>query len=215
MTILYIHGLGGGEDSRIPRILRGFFAENPCDCGEIKVICHTYSFDPEVAQKQIDEWVKIEAPALIIGESLGSIQALRNPLDTIPYLFVSPALNAPEHIGCLAWVSRLPGMPKLLNRIYRPKRPNRQVMDFTYGTMRKYKGLRDEALATAKSKDVFAFFGKHDHYRCRGIVSIRKWREYFGAESYSVYDGTHFMEEEYVKDLLIPKILLSLRTKCI
>ena len=46
----------------------------------------------------------------------------------------------------------------------------------------------------------------HDHYRRSGIVSIRTYRKYFG-DSYSVYDGTHFMEEEFVLSMLAPKII--------
>jgi len=38
------------------------------------------------------------------------------------------------------------------------------------------------------------------------VVSVRLYRKYFG-DTYSIYDGTHFMEEEYVEKLLIPKIM--------
>ena len=37
------------------------------------------------------------------------------------------------------------------------------------------------------------------------MVKISAWEELFG-KSYVIYDGTHFMEEEYVYALLIPKI---------
>ena len=32
-------------------------------------------------------------------------------------------------------------------------------------------------------------------------------RKYFGEGSWTVYDGSHFMEEEYIRSLLVPKIL--------
>ena len=54
--------------------------------------------------------------------------------------------------------------------------------------------------------EVFAFFGTRDHYRRSGVVSLRAWRKYFGEGTYTLYDGTHFMEEEYVHTLLVPKI---------
>jgi hypothetical protein len=58
----------------------------------------------------------------------------------------------------------------------------------------------------AGSTDFFyAFFGTRDHYRRSGVVSIRKWKKYFG-ETYTVYDGTHFTEEDYIYSLVIPKI---------
>ena len=37
-------------------------------------------------------------------------------------------------------------------------------------------------------------------------MKISTWREMFG-NTYEIYDGTHFMEEEYVDSLLVPKIL--------
>ena len=48
---------------------------------------------------------------------------------------------------------------------------------------------------------VHAFFGVDDHYMDSNIVSVKTWRKYFGY-SYSLYEGTHFMEEEYVRTLL-------------
>ena len=84
MPILYIHGMGGGGDSRIPSILR----EEGLD-----VIVRTYDFDPDVASAQITLWVDELKPELVIGESLGSLHALR--IQGIPKVLVSPALNAP------------------------------------------------------------------------------------------------------------------------
>ena len=55
--------------------------------------------------------------------------------------------------------------------------------------------------------EFFAFFGERDHYRRSGIVSIRTWRKYFGEGTWATYPGTHFMEEEYVLSMLIPKIV--------
>ena len=60
---------------------------------------------------------------------------------------------------------------------------------------------------SAGSGDLFhAFFGTRDHYRRSGIVSVRTWKKHFG-ETYTMYDGTHFTEEEYIYSLVIPKIL--------
>ena len=57
------------------------------------------------------------------------------------------------------------------------------------------------------SGDYFhAFIGTRDHYRKSGIVSVRTWKRHFG-ETYTIYDGTHFMEEEFVRTLLIDKVL--------
>ena len=49
-NVLYIHGMGGGGDSRIPSILKG-------QLDGLDVVVRTYSFDPDVAWVQISSWV--------------------------------------------------------------------------------------------------------------------------------------------------------------
>ena len=58
----------------------------------------------------------------------------------------------------------------------------------------------------------YAFFGTEDHYRRTGVVSIRTWKKYFG-DTFEIYEGTHFMEEEHVLGRLMPKILNALNIK--
>ena len=48
INVLYIHGMGGGGDSRIPSILNQILAAEG-----IEIIVKTYDFDPEVAAQQI------------------------------------------------------------------------------------------------------------------------------------------------------------------
>ena len=201
--VLYIHGMGGGGDSRIPSILREHIGPG------VSVIVRTYSFDPEIAWGQISSWVDELRPALVVGESLGSLNAIR--IKGVPHVLVSPSLNAPLYLGYLAFLALIPGVTWLFDRIYRPKEGDRQRLHFIFSTLRKYRALRRAALANSPSSgsgdSFFAFFGTRDHYRRSGIVSIRTWRRHFGGEdTYRVYDGTHFMEEEYVVSLLIPKI---------
>jgi hypothetical protein len=174
---------------------------------KVEVVARTYDFDPEVAAKQIGEWVEELKPDLVIGESLGSMQAIR--VTGVPHLFVSPSLNAPFVFGQLAWMALIPGVTWLLDRIYKPREGDRQPLHFTFKTLRKYRQHRREALKNTTlsgSKDYFfAFFGTRDHYRRYGIVTIRSWEKYFG-KTYQVYEGTHFMEEEHINALLVPKI---------
>lgn len=209
-NILYIHGMGGGADSRIPSILRGIFIDNYLSNNtfDVNVVCRTYDFDPEVASLQIDSWVDELTPFLIIGESLGSMHALR--IKGIPHILVSPALNASFHFRMFAILSLIPGMTSVLDRIYRPREGDRQSLHFTFSVLRKYRLHRKLALAnslSAGSEDFFyAFFGSADHYRKSGVVSVRTWKKYFG-DSYTVYEGTHFMEEEYVRSMLFDKIM--------
>ena len=198
--ILYIHGMGGGADSRIPSILQ--------ECISNPVVVRTYDFDPEIAAVQIASWVNEVRPALIIAESLGSLHALR--LEGLPIIFVSPALNAPYYFRFLSWTTFLPVMTPLLDRIYKPRSGDRQQLHFTFRVLRKYRRHRIEAMKTVRNtsyeNQVFAFFGTDDHYRKQGVVSIKTWKKHFG-DTFSVYKGTHFMEEEYVRSILVDKVL--------
>ena len=207
-NILYIHGMGGGGDSRIPSILRDVMQ---CDAN---VIVRTYDFDPEVAVRQISQWVKEYKPAVVVGESLGALHALR--IKGVHHVLVSPSLNAPLFFDRLAWLAFIPGVTEMLDRIYKPKEGDRQKLHFTYPTMRKYAMHRDEALNNSikkGSRDTFhAFFGTNDHYRKSGIVSVRTWKKYFGSDSYEMYEGTHFMEEEFIHEMLVPAIKCVLDT---
>lgn len=201
-NILYIHGMGGGGDSRIPRLLAEFFYSR----GErLNVIVRTYDFDPEKGRKEILSWVDELHPFLVVGESLGSIHAIR--IRNIPHILVSPSLDAPKYLYMLAFLTKLPFVSALCGRIWRPKEGNRQRLDFSYGVLRKYKAHLEDALAAAgEGGFYYAFFGTRDHYRRSGVVRIKTWRKLFG-DTYRLYDGTHFMEEEYVYSMLAPKIM--------
>ena len=192
--------MGGGEDSRIPSILKEIL---PSD---IRLTIRTYDFDPEIGRQQITGWFDEIKPSLVIGESLGSLQALRLP--DVPKIFVSPSLGAARLLNMFGWLSLIPGMTRLLDRIYRPTRPGRQELHFIRKTLRKYPAHSRAALS-AVNTDVFAFFGTRDHYRRMGVVSVRKWRKLFG-NTYQIYEGTHFMEEEYVRTILIDRIMETL-----
>lgn len=201
-NILYIHGMGGGGDSRIPSILR----EALYDKG-VNVVVRTYDFDPEVAAGQICGWLEELSPSLIIGESLGSIHAIR--IKGIPHVLISPSLNAPFFLGRLCWLALIPGMTLLLDRIYRPREGDRQKLHFTFKTLRKYlnhgKAAMKNAPSSGSDDSFYAFFGTKDHYRRTGIVSLRTWKKHFG-ECFSVYEGTHFTEEEHIHGLILPYI---------
>lgn len=201
-NILYIHGMGGGGDSRIPAILQGVLEQD-----DINIIVRTYSFDPEEAACEIAGWIEELKPDIVMGESLGSIHAIR--IKGIPHILISPSLNAPLYLGYLSWLALIPGVTWLFDHIYKPKEGDRQTLHFTFGTLRKYCRHRKEALANSTrngSKDLFhAFIGTKDHYRRTGVVSLRTWKKYFG-ETYTLYEGTHFTEEEFIYLLVVPKI---------
>lgn len=202
VKVLYIHGMGGGGDSRIPGILRDALSGKG-----INVVVRTYDFDPEVASGQIEGWMDELSPSLVIGESLGSVHALR--LKGIPHILISPSLNAPFVLGRLCPLALIPGVTPLLDRIYKPREGDRQSLHFTFDILRKYLSHGKAALANSSllgNDDFFyAFFGTRDHYRRSGIVSVRTWKKYFG-DSYMMYDGTHFTEEEHLFAKVLPVI---------
>ena len=202
-NVLYIHGMGGGGDSRIPSILADALSAD-----NINVVVRTYDFDPEVGAGQIADWVNELEPELVIGESLGALQAMR--VSGVPHVYVSPALNSALYFRPLAWLTLIPGVTRYYDKLYRPKDGDRQPLHFTFSTLRKYRRHRKEALAASAADGGkymnLAFFGTHDHYRRSGVVSVRSWRRLFGKDSYVIYDGTHFMEEEFIHSMLVPLI---------
>lgn len=215
INVLYIHGMGGGGDSRIPSILNSFFRNGGvCGQGDVRVVVRTYDFDPEKAHEQIMGWVEELQPKLIIGESLGSIHAIR--ISGVPHLLISPALNAPLFLDALSWLTLIPGVSRLFGRIYKPREGDRQAMDFSFRILRKYSAHRKAALSNSPargSRDSFiAFIGLRDHYRRSGVVSIRSWKRHFG-DTAVLYDGIHFTEEEHIHALIIPEICRILNMK--
>lgn len=201
MTILYVHGMGGGENSRIPSILAEALPDD-------RIVIRTYDFDPDKGHAQVSSWVEEVKPDLVIGESLGAIHAIS--IKGIPHLLVSPALNGPTHLVAMAYLSLIPGVTALLDRIFKPKEGPRQQLHFVYGKLRKWGRYRKMAKANSTScgsrDSFFAFFGSRDHYRRSSVVLIRTWRRWFGPGTYLVYDGTHFMEDHNVRQYLIPAI---------
>ena len=191
--------------------------------GSFKVVCRTYSFDPEEAAQQIAAWVEELKPDLVIGESLGCLHALR--LSGIPKILISPALNAPQYFEVLAWLTLIPGVTWIFDRIYKPREGDRQPLHFTFTILRKYRHHRRQAMKASRlhriepdvktehrngNQDrandlIHAFIGTRDHYLRTAIVSMSTYKKHFGA-TYTLYDGSHFTEEEYIRSLVIPKI---------
>lgn len=83
-------------------------------------------------------------------------------------------------------------------------------MDFRPLVMKRYGKVYERACAASRRRldgynaISFAFFGNRDHYVKWGVVDMKKWDDRFG--SYCIYPGSHFMENEFVYSLLIPKI---------
>ena len=206
INILYIHGMGGGLDSRIPRVLKEDLGDFLPEDIEAEVIVRTYDIDPDIAFGQITSWFDEIRPDLVIGESLGSLHAIR--LKGVPHILVSPAIGAARWMST---VSLIPGIPTLMRCIFKPYSPDRQSLDFTHKILSHYRGIRKQVLDNSPCRGgndyFFAFFGTADHYRRSGVVSVREWVKYFGPDTYKIYEGTHFMEDEYLHTMLIPKII--------
>lgn len=145
--------MGGGGDSRIPSILKDNLGP------DFEVIIRTYDFDPEIAQGQLAAWAEEVRPELVIGESMGATHAIA--LRGYPHLFVSPSLNAPRYFIALAWLTLIPGVTVLFDRIYRPKPGDRQKLHFTYKPLKKWRRVLGDALQNTPrngGKDYFYAF---------------------------------------------------------
>lgn len=204
-TLFYMHGMGGGETSRIPNRLRKIFEEEKLP---IRVVCPTYDFDPEIAHPFLLDELRKCQPDLIIGESLGAVHALRT--NGYPLLLVSPAIGGPEYMCRIAPWTLIPGIPWICSRfIWHVKYPGRQKLNFRYRILKHYMAHKEAMLANcaAGRNDVHAFIGDFDHYRKNGVVDPDKWDALFGAETRTSYPGTHYMEDEYIRSLLVPAIL--------
>ncbi len=198
--LLYIHGMGGGSDSRIPHTLRQLFPPQ-----ELRVVIRTYDFDPERGREQIRQWVEEVHPDLVVGESLGAVQALR--IKGVPHLFVSPSLGGAEQLYRWAPITLFALGRWYLHHRFPVKAGDRQELKFRYRVLRKYKAHWEAAKAAIDPGGYyFAFFGKEDHYKRTGVVSVERWVELFGSQTFAEYPGTHFMEEEFIESLLVPKI---------
>ena len=197
-TILYVHGMGGGGDSRIPSILKDLLGP------DYSIFIKTYDFDPEVATGQLASWASEIRPDLVIGESMVALRGY-------PHLFVSPSLNAPVFFRILAGIAWIPGVTRFFDWYYHPKPGDRQTLHFDRKTLLKWPAVRRKALRNTTlngSEDYFhAFFGTRDKFRRSGVVLVRTWRKYFGEGTWTIYDGSHFMEEEYIRTMLVPRIL--------
>lgn len=205
--------MGGGEDSRIPAILNENIGTRLPDDIRIRVIVRIYSIDPDVAWRQISEWYSELKPQMVIGESLGANHAIR--LSGVPHILISPAIGAARWMSL---ASRIPGSSAIMRMIFKTREGNRQELDFSRMILKNYRGLRHKVTACSPAeggKDSFyAFFGTKDTYRRSGVVSIRSWRRHFGKNSCRLYEGTHYMEEEHLHSMLVPKILEMLGITC-
>ena len=211
MTILYLHGMGGGTASRIPSYLKELLPDD-------RTVIRTYDFNPAKAHDQIQGWLDEVRPDVVIGESLGATHALA--LDGVPVILVSPALNAGVYFSCLSVFTLIPGVPWLMARLFKPHGDSgRQIMRFNFRNTWKWMYYRRLARKTSRrsAQPHFAFIGDVDGYRKTGIVSVRTWRRWFGNGTYEIVPGNHIMKHghgpddseriAFVKDKLIPKIL--------
>lgn len=208
-NILYLHGMGGGSSSAVPRRLRSELSKmnltkdgEPCN---VKVICETYDFDPEVATRQIAQWVESYHPDLVIGESLGAVHALG--IHGIPHIYISPALNLDKASGLIP-------IGIMLRNMYSGNHGGngRQVLTNDSELIARFKPMvraYKQAIVNSPQRDVsYAFFGQCDPLKLVNIVSIKEYEHICGGD-HMVYDGGHLFDvrKGYVKSLLIPKVV--------
>ena len=208
-TILFIHGVGGSEDSYEVGCLREFLKPYG-----VQIILKGYTFDPAVAKSQIIPWAEEYKPDLIIGESLGACYAML--LGGAPHLFISPAINAPGAFYRHRKLSRIGFMQRFYETILDPGSPAvRQKIDCSPESLSHFHHLREEALEAFRKHSPeerpYAFFGRKDILFHLGFVSATTWKQLFGRDSCSINNCGHIMNREEVRTLLLPKVLEILK----
>ena len=90
--IVYIHGLGGGTNSRIPNIFKSVVGD------QYEIINPELPIMPLEGFAKAKEVVDREQPDLVIGSSLGGFFAMALP-GLYQTILVNPAMDAPNDIG--------------------------------------------------------------------------------------------------------------------
>ncbi|MBO7587520.1 MAG: hypothetical protein J6T13_10160 [Bacteroidales bacterium] len=210
LNILFLHGMGGGANSPVPRTLRQALSNKqftkdgePCS---LQVISETYDYDPEVATQQIARLKETYQPSLVISESMGAIHALG--IQGIPHIYISPALN---YDRATTIAGPFIALGNSLGFHYRTQRgANRQQVRGDHELLARFRPMIQsykEAVLSSQQRDPsFAFFGKSDEFKWLGIVSIEEYERLFG-KTYEVHDGGHVFGTKNVRPKLIPKIV--------
>ena len=200
MNILFLHGMGGSGGSYIPRCLDKKLSKmhfitkdgEPCD---LKVIRKTYNYDPDIATEQISKLVETNHPVLVIGESMGAIHALG--IRGIPHIYLSPALNYDRGVDLFLPLAELGSKFGL---IYRKRRgARRQEIVGDPKLLAKFKPMLDgykQAILDNPRDPSYAYFGKNDPFKVRGIVCIEEYKRLYGdsGDNYEEFDGGHVLD---------------------
>ena len=210
LNILFLHGMGGGANSPVPRTLRRVLPNmqftKDGEPSSLQVISETYDYDPEVATQQIARLMETYQPSLVISESMGAIHALG--IQGIPHIYISPALNY-DRAATIA--GPFIALGNSMGFHYRKQRgENRQQIRGDRELLARFRPMIQsykEAVLKSQHRDPsFAFFGKSDEFKVLGIVSIEEYERLFG-KTYEVHDGGHVFGARNVRPKLIPKIV--------
>ena len=209
MNILFLHGMGGGRTTKMPKKLNQVLSKmnltkdgEPCT---LRVICETYDFDPDVATRQIGQWVETYQPVMVISESMGAIHALG--IQGIPHIYLSPALNYDRGVKM---AMPLVAIGEMMGFHYHKQRgANNQLIHGDTQVLAKFQPMIQsykEAIRRNPNPDTsYAYFGDRDEFKLAGIVSIKEYESLFG-DSYEVYEGGHVLDVKHAKGVLVPKI---------
>lgn len=142
MTILYIHGYGGHENGATSQMIQSITPDD-------KVIAPTYSYwSPDLAIKQINDYINQYNPDMVIGTSLGGFYVLQ--LDCgVPRIIINPA--TPED------VKRIDANTAFISAL---KEQFEYISDETTDTVSIIFGV-DDNIATHRELWVEKFMGKH------------------------------------------------------
>ena len=213
MNILFLHGMGGSGGSYIPRCLDKKLSKmhfitkdgEPCD---LKVIRKTYNYDPDIATEQISKLVETKHPVLVIGESMGAIHALG--IRGIPHIYLSPALNYDRGVDLFLPLAELGSKFGLIYQKQRSTRRQKIVGDPRL--LAKFKPMLEgykQAILDNPRDPSYAYFGKNDPFKVKGIVSVEEYKRLYGdsGDNYEEFEGGHVLDVSRLDDTLVPKIV--------
>ena len=187
--LVYIHGLGGGKNGRVPKLIKKAFGNN------VDVFAPEIPISPKEAYQFVNDYINKENPDLVIGSSLGAFYTLLLPSNYLKVV-INPAMHPSKDIKDGIGLGTYP---------YRHKRDNKEQ---TYTVDKKFinalSGLYRRYLSKEENKDnVYGIFGKRD---CL-FSHINDFMKRYGRKHITILKNEfHHISDESVNNYVIPLI---------
>lgn len=186
--ILYIHGLGGGANSRTPRILKEHL-----DRKEYEVVNPELPVDPRKGFLQAVFEVLTYKPDLVIASSLGGFYALRinGPWKT---LVINPAMGSDDDIKVFGLGTY---------EFNSTRADGLKSFEIDEDFLKKLDDLRTSHIENQDPERVYGIFGTKDEL----FSHIEDFRRDYKEENMKILPGEkHSLSEEAIINEVIPLV---------